>query len=165
MQPSRPGYNFSTADLEAYGISPREAARILVQATGGEPGSLQAEPGDLIVALLAQLAKSQRRANAVFAPIPFSLATYTRQQMLSSNPRRSWLMIQNVGSNDLMVAFETAQLTPENLSGNTSELTNQQQRSLRIVAGGYFEPLVAPSNAITLFTLNGATNGVIVEGA
>lgn len=164
MEPSQPGYNFTTADLAAFNIAPRDAAQLLVAATGGVTGNLGIAPGDTVAALLAELVRSQRRFNALFAPSPFSLAAWTRQQILAENPLRSYLLIQNVGSGDVMVLFETASVQPEDLSGATNELTVSQVRAVRIVAGGNYEPLVAPSNPITLFTLGTASSGLVIEG-
>ncbi len=164
VQPSKPGYSLAAADLARFNITPRDAASLIAQATEGRPQGLNAEPGDLIGALLAELVRSQKRFNATFMPLAFSLPVYTRQQILAQNPLRAYLMVQNVGSGDLILAFESGEVSPTDLSGATSELTNQQQRSLRIVAGGYYEPLVAPQNPITIFTLNTATSGVIIEG-
>jgi hypothetical protein len=46
-----------------------------------------------------------------------------------------------------------------------AQLTNQQTRAVRVVAGGYYEPLIAPTNQITIFTLNTATQAMAQEFA
>ena len=167
MNPSLPGYQFSIADIGRYGLSPLELARIVARETAGNPGNLDQIP-DPVTAILAEIAKSQRRSNARFNASGWQLATYARVQILATNPLRSYFVIQNVGSGDVMVVFESSSTKTEDLSGSAAsqaQLTNQQTRAVRVVAGGYYEPLVAPTNEITIFTLNTATQGIIIEGA
>lgn len=158
IQPSNPGSSFSAADLVRASINPEALGRILT-GTSTEADTLQ---------LLALLAKQQVKRNSRFRPNPFSFETYRKQLALSENPMRDYLLIQNVGSGDLMVLFEEGPVNVQDFSADADsqqELINSQTRALRIVAGGYYEPLVAPTNPITLFVLNTATNGVVVEGS
>jgi hypothetical protein len=80
---------------------------------------------------------------------------------------RSYLLIQNVGSGDLMVLFEGGPSSVQDMSSaaGQNELTVKQTRAIRVVAGGNYEPLMPPSNAITIFTIGTATQGVCIEGA
>lgn len=161
MQPSPPGYDFTAADLASADIDRSLLARLIV-APQTVPAAQVPDPLQLLAALL----KTQKRNSAAFRPVPFNFATFARQMMLADNPNRSYLLIQNVGSGDVMVVFENGPVSVQDLSaaGDQSQLTAQQTRAVRIVAGGYFEPLVVPINAVTLFTLNTATNGLIIEG-
>ena len=163
MNPSQPGYNFSTADLIRFNVSPLEAARILARTSEGNPASTL---GDPTLALLAELVRSQRRFNAQYGPFGFQLAIWRRLQVLPQNPLRSYLLIQNTGSGDVMVLFEPGPASVVDLSGASgqAQLTVDQVRAVRIVGGGNYEPLVAPTNEITIFSIGTATNGVVVEG-
>lgn len=156
IAPSRPGYRFSAADLDRASISPDELGRIILASAADDP-----------TALLAALLKSQTPMNSKYRPAPFSFTTYKKQMVLSENPKRNWLIVQNVGSGDLLIVFEDGPASVQDFSvaaDSQQQLINLQTRALRVVAGGYFEPLVPPKNAITLFTLNTATNGVVIEG-
>lgn len=157
MEPSKPGYHLSTADLQRAYIGPDILGRIIQQA-GQHPDT---------TALLAGILKSQRKNNARFRPAMFNFPAYNRQLLFTENPNRSYLIIQNVGAGDLIVLFEDGPVSIEDDSGSADAqqmLINAQTRGLRIVAGGYFEPLVPPVNSITIFTLNTETNGVAIEG-
>ena len=165
MNPQQPGYELATADLLRVQVTPLEAARTIAQQTGNAnvPVSSLDNPA---IALLAQLVKSQRRANAHYGSFPWSLAAWSKLQVLTQNPLRSYLLIQNVGSGDLLVLVETGPANAQDLSsaGGQAQLTVEQTRAIRIVAGGNYEPLVAPSDFITIFTLGTASNGVVIEG-
>lgn len=165
MNPSQPGYNFSTADLLRFNVTPLEAARLVAQQTQGGAAPV-ASLGDPTTALLAALVQSQQRRNAQYGAFAWSLAAWAKIQVLQQNPIRSYLLIQNVGSGDLMVLFESGPASAQDLSGASgqAQLTVEQTRAVRIVAGGNYEPLVAPSNQITIFTLGTASNGVVLEG-
>ena len=166
MRPNPYDYNFTVADLQRFEITPTEAARMLVQQTGGQAPNAETVLGaDPVVALLTQLVKSQRRANALYGPLGWSLAAWTKLQLFQTNPVRAYLLIQNVGSGDLLVLFEGGPTSPQDFSSNTDQLTTDQTRAVRVVAGGYYEPLVSPTNAVTIFTLGTATDGVAIEGA
>lgn len=161
LQPSRPGYNFSAADLVRANITPEELGRMIaLRQQSPENYSYDA------MQLLAALLKSQKPANALYKPSAFSFATYRKQMLFAENPNRNYLIIQNVGGGDLMVVFESGETNVADYSAaaDQAQLTGLQTRALRIVAGGYFEPLTPPKNPITIFTLNTATNGVAIEG-
>ena len=170
MRPNQPGYNLATADLQRARISQDDLARIVVHATGGNPnnapGIASGAGPNPMMALLAQIALTQRTANARFGPFTFSLAAWFRVQVLQENPNRKYFILQNVGSGDLMIVFESANVSPQDMSAaaGQSELTVQQTRAIRIVAGGSYEPIVAPTNPISIFTLGTATNGIVIEG-
>lgn len=165
MKPSPPGYNFSTADLLRFNVTPEEAARLLARETGGGavPVNQLENP---IPALLAELVRAQRRFNARYGNFAWSLAAWAKIQLLQQNPLRAYMLIQNVGSGDLMVLFESGPASAQDLSGASgqAQLTVEQSRAVRIVAGGNYEPLVAPSTEVTIFTLGTATQGVVIEG-
>lgn len=165
MQPNNPGYDLASADLQRARISSEDLARIVVRATGGNPANAGAVPvaSDPVVSLLAQIALTQKRSNAKYAPLGFTLAAYTRYQILTENPLRTQLLIQNVGSGDLMVLFGTGDVNPTVIASD--QLLAQQAYAIRIVAGGSFEPYVSPTNPITIFTLATGTVGVCIEGA
>lgn len=173
IPPSAPGYNLTSADVGALNVSPEQAARVMLAVAQGLPANVPGlgaiAPGDVsgVTLLLAAILRSQKRASASYTPFGFGFATWARQQVFGPNPNRAYLLIQNVGSGDLMVCFENGPQSVQDLSAATDQqqLTNQQQRSVRIVAGGYFEPLVPPTNPITLFTLGTGTQGLAVEGA
>lgn len=166
LPPSLPGYDFRTADLGNAAISPEAAARIVMQLTGGQGGNAvgDLEGADQIAALLASLLKVTKRGNAFFQPFPFSYTDYQQQQVLTFNPYRQYLLVQNVGGSDVMLVLEESPTTVQDYSGEPTPLVQKQTRAVRIVAGGYYEPLTVPTNAITLFTLNGDTNGLVIEG-
>lgn len=161
IQPSNPGYDFSSADLTRAGVSVMEAARVILAAKQ-EQGSAFPDPA----ALLAAIFKDQRKQNAKFQPVAFSLDIWMLQQVLNENPLRSYLIVQNVGSADIMILHETSNTVPQDYSAASAqnELTIKQTRAIRVVSGGYYEPLVAPSNPISIFTLGAGTNGVVIEG-
>ena len=165
MNPSQPGYNFTTADLQRFNITPEDAARLLARETqgGAVPVNQLENP---ITALLAEMVRAQRRFNARYGSFGWSLAAWAKLQLLQQNPLRAYMLIQNVGSGDLMVLFESGPASAADLSstGGQAQLTVEQTRAVRIVAGGNYEPLVAPSTEVTIFTLGTATQGVVVEG-
>jgi len=157
IKPSNPGYNFTTADLQRASFPPDLLGKMIVQA-GKNPDA---------GALLAAILKSQRKQNANFRPASINFPIWSLQSLFSANPNRSYLIIQNTGNGDLMLIFEDGPASIQDNSGSTDaqqQLTNMQTRALRIVAGGYYEPLVPPTNSLTLFTLGVATNGVAIEG-
>lgn len=160
LPPSLPGARFSSADLLRARIRPETLGNLILQqqAPGVAPDAL---------ALLASMLKEQRKQNAKFQPFPFNFGIWTMQQVLPENANRSYLLIQNVGNGDLLVVHEGASITPVDMSSADGQvsLTVTQTRAIRIVAGGNYEPLVAPSNPISIFTLNAATLGVVIEGS
>jgi hypothetical protein len=68
---------------------------------------------------------------------------------LPTNVKRRYLLIQNVGANDLYVSTETF--------SNTAD-------AIKIIPGGNYEPWLAIQNPIFLRTSTGTTNYVILEG-
>ena len=81
MNPSQPGYNFSTADLLRFNVTPQDAARLLAQQTQG--GQIPVNQlGDPVNALLAELVRSQRRFNARYGNFAYSLAAWAKLQVL-----------------------------------------------------------------------------------
>jgi hypothetical protein len=162
IPPSNPGYAFNIADVARAGVSMESLGRLILAEAARNPGG---QPS--LEALLAAILKTQARANCRYQPVAFDYTTFDYQQVLTENPLRSYLMVQNVGANDLLIVFESGPVTVQDFSAASAQdyLTNMQTRALRVVAGGYFEPLKPPTNPISLFTLNGATNGVLIEGA
>ena len=160
LPPSRPGYNFRAADLASADI-PRSLIRSVLNQAQAQ---VQQGVAPDLYALFASMLKNQQPRNAKYGPITYNFTAYTRQQMLSENPDRSYLLIQNVGSGDILALFEGSSPQPTDLSTNTSVLIQAQTRAVRIVAGGSYEPSIPPSNPVTLFCLNTAANGVVFEG-
>lgn len=154
LAPSRPGYNLSTADLRGVSVDAMTVDKIIAQGRNA-PDALT---------LLAELLKRGAPRNARYQPIAYQYPVYTQQQVLNENKNRSVLIIQNVGNGDIFALMEGGNATPQDFSGNTTQLSYAQTRAIRIVAGGNFTPQIPPSNAITLFTLNAAANGVVIEG-
>lgn len=69
--------------------------------------------------------------------------------VLNQNDLRNYLVIQNNGATDVFINF-----------GNKATTGN-----IRIIAGGNYEPLIAPTNSIYLVSNTGQTNlCAIVEG-
>lgn len=166
LQPSAPGVDLAQADVARAEVTREQAAQIILQAGGGAGSQgINADVGGMM-ALLATLIKITKRNSARYMPFGFGLAAWARQQVLTENPLRSYLLVQNVGSGDLMVVMETGPIAVQDLSSaaNQQQLTNQQLRAVRVVAGGYFEPLTPPVNPVTIFTLGTGTTGLVVEG-
>lgn len=160
IKPSKPGERFSSADVARARIPSATLGKMLLTLT---PGAVP-DAGHLLAAIL----KGQVKSNGRYRTIPFNFPLYSKQMLVAENPLRNYLIIQNVGSNDLLVVFEDGPAVIQDFAADADsqqQLTNLQTRALRIVAGGYFEPLVPPVNPITLFTLNGVTNGVAIEGS
>lgn len=162
--PSPPSYNFTVADLERAGFSTQELARVILQSKAN--GGIETGSPSAILPLLAAILKTQKKANANHVHIPYALDDYQLQQILGGNENRQFLLIQNVGSGDLMVVPEAGDTSIRDFSAATAQayLNDMQNRAIRIVAGGYYEPTTAPKNAMSIFTLATATNGVVVEG-
>lgn len=163
MRPSQPGYNFSAADLARASLQPDELSRIIFGVQGTDANGLPIEA----LQLLAQIAKNNAIKNATYRPGAINFPAWHRQLLFTENPNRSYLIIQNVGSGDLMVVFEDgpASILNQSSADGQTFLTQLQTRALRIVAGGYYEPLIPPKNNIAIFTLGTATNGVAIEGS
>ncbi len=161
IQPSHPSYNLSVADITNADLPRAAVQRVLAQAQA----ETQAGNAPDIYMLLASMLKNQQPRNARYGPITFNLAAYVKQQILTENTSRSYLLIQNVGSGDIFALVEGGSPQATDLSGNTTVLIQAQTRAVRIVAGGSYEPSIPPSNAITLFTLNTAAYGVVFEGS
>jgi len=163
LRPSIPGYDFNVADLRRASVSNETAGQIILAAQ--QSGAVASSP-DGMAALLAAILKQQRPRNANYAPFPFNYDIWRQQQVLTQNENRGYLLIQNVGLGDLMVVFEEAPSIVQDFSGVTDQqtLVIKQTRAIRIIAGGTYEPQIPPINSVTLFTLNTATNGLVVEG-
>lgn len=166
-KPSGLQKTFSYADLLNANISAQQAGQIILGATATaeqhDPGSA---PG--VAALLAAILKSQKKNNCDYRPYPFNLNIWQQQMVIAANPNREYLIIQNVGSGDLLIVFEVAgtEVTDFSASANDQQqLITKQTRAIRLVAGGSYEPATAPRNPVTIFTLNTATLGLIVEGS
>lgn len=159
IAPSQPGYDFTSADLRNAHIRPDEIARIIMQRTAA--GAMDS------MGLLAELLRRVKKANARYSPIPFGLAAFQIQMITGEDPLRSFLVIQNVGSGDMMVTFQPNNPVIQDFSADTDSqniLNQLQLQSVRIVAGGNFFPDTPPSNPITIFTLGTATQGIVMVG-
>ena len=160
IAPSRPGYTFTVADLLAASISKEQLGRIIMQ--NRDSG----DPSAQYLAILASILKNMDARNCEGNITGFSLAVWNQVQILGPNANRTWLLLQNVGSGDLMVCYKTSSPAPQDYSAASAQayLVQEQIRAVRVVAGGYFEPAKAPRNAVTIFTLGTATVGVACEG-
>lgn len=154
IAPSRPGYNLRTADLRNVSVDAMTIDHIIASGR---------ETPDAMV-LLAELLKRGAPRNARYQAVAYQYPVYTQQQVLTENKNRAVLVIQNVGTGDIFALMEGSNPTPQDFSGNPTQLSYAQTRAIRIVAGGNFTPQIPPSNAISLFTLNAVANGVIIEG-
>ena len=82
--------------------------------------------------------------------VPLSVvATTTSTQVLPYNNLRSYLLIQNIGSNTIVVKMNSAQTGTE---------------GVQIPPGGNYEPYGAPVNAVYIETLTGSSAVTIVQG-
>ncbi len=119
-----------------------------------------------VIRMLSALYQRAHPRSARYTPRPFNFATWIRQQVFAENPNRSYLIIQVIGNGDLFVVFEESAIQATSFAAATAQpsLTLLQGRAIQIVGGGSYEPIVAPTNAITIFTLNAATNGIVIEG-
>ena len=164
LKPSVPGYDFSAADLRRARITPEAAGRIILAGAAPQAGGASAPDGT--AALLAAIIKQQRPRNTEYRQFPFFYDIWRQQQILTENENRGYLLIQNVGSGDLMILFEvsTTEVVDFSALADQQTLVIKQTRAVRLVAGGSYEPQIPPINTITLFTLNTATNGIVVEG-
>lgn len=147
------GNEFSQADLLSASINPEQLGKLIMS-----------QNAETVEVLLAAILRNQKKNNASFQPVPYSYSTYRRQKVLNANPLRSYFLLQNVSPGDIFVMFEDASANVTDFTTDTQTLIANQIRAIRIIGGGYFEPLVAPTNPITLFTLNAAAYGVVVEG-
>lgn len=155
--PSRPGYDFTAADLKAADYSPESLGRLI----------LDIENGMTVEGLLAAILKSQKKSNSKYTIIPFSLAVWQKQQLTGFDPIRNFLLIQVVGNGDLMTTFEAGNPAIEDFSATADSqnvLLNLQNQALGIVSGGSFFPDTVPINPITVFTTSVATQGVCLIG-
>lgn len=155
----------SAADLSRAVLPSDEVSRMILagnqQAVAG--GGSGFDPSVLLAAIL----KSQVKANSRYNVTGWQLDDFQQQMIFTENPLRNYLLVQNVGSGDLMIIFEDTGVEVQDFSTAASQqqLIDKQTRAVRIVAGGYFEPLVPPTNSITIFTLNTATVGIAIQGS
>lgn len=163
--PSSPGYRFNAADLARAGFADELIAKAVVEANqqAMAAGSLGAES---VPGLLASILQKAAKQNSFYRPTPFIYGIWTAQQVLTEDARRNVLMIQNVGAGDLLILFEGFNTNPTDMSSadGQQELTVKQSRAIRLKPGGAFTPMVPPLNAVTLFTLAVATNGLVISG-
>lgn len=76
-------------------------------------------------------------------------ATVTSTLIVPYNSFRKYLLIQNKGAVDIYAKFKTAQTGVE---------------GIKIVAGGNYEPYLAPKDKLYLETASGTSAYVVVEG-
>lgn len=158
LTPSLPGYDFSAADLENAGIDQQLIGKILMQARDGiiDP-----------MTLLAAIIRGMKKANSYYTQVPFGLGTYQKQQLIGTDPKRNFLMVQNVGDGDLFVSFQPddPKIVDFSTGADSQQVLNLYSlQCMGVVAGGNFFPDTTPINPITIFTLGVATQGVIIVG-
>jgi hypothetical protein len=86
---------------------------------------------------------------AVFSGHSDVAVTTTSAQALAANQSRKYLLIQNKGTDSILVKFGSAHSASE---------------GILISAGGYYEPFVAPIDAVFLKASSGTQTTVVVEG-
>lgn len=87
-----------------------------------------------------------RRANMFSLPTTAELAS---NEILPANPRRAYLIIQNRSAASVYVNF-----------GQSASAAY-----LEIIAGGSYEPLVAPVNSVHVVGAAGGQSIVVIEGS
>ena len=76
-------------------------------------------------------------------------ATVTSTKALSRNEARVYLLIQNTGAQTIIVKFNSVQSALE---------------GIQIPAGGNYEPLIAPKDAVYVETASATSGFTIMEG-
>lgn len=163
IPPSRPGYDFATADLGRAGVSRAAIQRFIGRSQAPGSGSAEVNYETLLAQIALQMPKKNCRTNTY----TYQIGAWFKQMILGENLDREYLFLQNVGSGDILVVQESGQRIPEDFSttaGTQNVLTILQQRSVRVIAGGYWEPMKAPTNEISIFTLGTAAQGIVIEG-
>jgi hypothetical protein len=189
MQPSQPGYDLTTADVQNASL-PQDVLQRMIAPVVADPGGASME--ELIAAMLAQMALGQNVVqNCRYRVVPFQFTTdNTEQQLLPENPYRKVLIIHANGNSDkpalpLLIKFGSGPLAlsalplpvdPNYVRLDVANIYNSDYYSndgLNSVAEGanvlinrpyVFSP--APSSAITLAMRNvgGSIRGRIIEG-
>ncbi len=112
-------------------------------------------------------------ANAAFSQSPFTLAAWSLQTVLTANVLRRSLQIQVQGTGAVYVLFQLISSAVVDYSANTStqaQLTALAASAIALignggtVAGGSYEPYVAPLTAVTLICIGTASSGMFLEG-
>ena len=101
----------------------------------------------IAVAILAPL-QSFAGPLKVFVQKEYSAGT-TSALALAENQSRKYLLIQNKGSQDVYLKFVGASSSTE---------------GVKIIAGGNYEPILVPINAIYLKSASGTQTVTIIEG-
>lgn len=160
IQPSPPGYEFSTADLARATIAPEKVASFIARKVAGDDSVSD------VAALLAAIVRYGFKQSTYAQLVPFTLPAWHIIQLQGGDEYRNYLELQNVGGGDLMVIFDAGNNQIQDLSSaqGQTDLTLKQAYALRVIAGGSYSPYVAPVNPVTLFTLGTATNGVLAVG-
>lgn len=87
--------------------------------------------------------------STVLRPLVSFSATTTSTLALAKDNARKYLLIQNTGANDILVKFDSAHSASE---------------GIKIIAGGNYEPLIAPTSAIYIKTSSSTSTVSIVHG-
>lgn len=168
VPPSRPGYEFSSADLARAEV-PREAINRMIgvgvqqmQQTGESP------PPEV---LLASIAQKQAVASVRYRIYPFNLATGRLLQILPENLARKSLLIQfytGAGlGNNVAILLEQGPTSPAQFDQGPTD--SRLNRCLRISTDtnfpNPFQFFMTPVNPVTLITdTDSPIAGVIIEG-
>jgi len=100
------------------------------------------------ILILFSLVTGMARANFyMYGPVISGVATGVSTQFFPQNTLRSYLLIVNTGSNTVYANFSGVQVGPQGIP---------------IPAGGNYEPLHAPSNAVYLTTVTPNVSSVLL---
>lgn len=104
-----------------------------------------------ILSLFILIGFSQTHASPfIYGPPVVVASTVTSSQFMAANSLRSYLIIQNTGTSNILVKFQSA-------SVNTAD-------GLLIPAGGAYEPIDAPTQAVFIRSVTGTNSAVIIQG-
>ena len=102
-----------------------------------------------LIFIMILLATSVSQAT-VFFGAPVTGTAGASAQVLGQNNLRSYLIIQNTGATSIIVKL-----------GSTISSSNE---GVQIPAGGNYEPIKAPANAVFLKALSGSPTYILIEG-
>lgn len=170
LEPSRPGAEFSSADLARVQIGPEEAGRIILQYIQ-QSQQEAAGPIDAPTALIASLVRNQIAGNVRFQVYTYSLVSGAGagqiQQILTENPLRKALILAQltaggIGS-DTHFLFESG--PPNSTAISNANFEVKRLTALRASSNNPMSFLPAPINPITVLIQESSNaNGLIIEG-
>lgn len=102
-----------------------------------------------ILALFISLTAGATNLNNTRLSLTTASVTTSSGQVLVANPARKYLLIQNNGSASIYIKFDTT------IAGT---------EGIVIPAGGSYEPIIAPMQAIYMKAVSGTNSVTIYEG-